>query len=57
VRAYETDLYRFLETRRPEIVTTVAEQKQIDDQLKSSLAAALKEFGEQFAATAGKTAA
>jgi F-type H+-transporting ATPase subunit alpha len=57
VRAYETDLYRFLETRRPEIVTTVAEHKQIDDQLKSSLGAALKEFGEHFAATAGKTAA
>jgi F-type H+-transporting ATPase subunit alpha len=57
VRAYETDLYRFLETRRPEILSAVAEKKQIDDQLKSSLAAALKEFGEQFAATAGKTAA
>jgi F-type H+-transporting ATPase subunit alpha len=57
VRAYEIDLYRFLETRRPEILTTVAEKKQIDDELKSSLGAALKEFGEQFAATAGKTAA
>jgi F-type H+-transporting ATPase subunit alpha len=57
VRAYETDLYRFLETRRPEILTTLAEKRQIDDQLKSALGAALKEFREQFATTAGKTAA
>ncbi len=57
VRAYEIDLYRFLETRRPEILTTLADKKQIDDQLKPALGAALKEFGAQFAATAGKTAA
>jgi F-type H+-transporting ATPase subunit alpha len=57
VGAYETELYRFLETRRPEVLSTLADTKAIDDQFKTSLNAALKEFGEQFAAAAGKTAA
>ena len=50
VRAYETGLYQFLETRRPQVLTTLEEKKQIDDELKGVLNASLKEFGEQFAA-------
>jgi len=57
VGAYETELYRFLDTRRPEVLSTLADKKAIDDQFKMSLNAALKEFGEHFAAAAGKTAA
>jgi F-type H+/Na+-transporting ATPase subunit alpha len=57
VRAYEEDLYRFLETRRPEILSTLAEKKAIDDDLRAGLNAALKEFSAQFAAAAGKSAA
>jgi F-type H+/Na+-transporting ATPase subunit alpha len=57
VRAYETELYRFLETRRPEVLSTLADKKAIDEELKSALNAALKEFGEQFAAASGKSAA
>jgi F-type H+-transporting ATPase subunit alpha len=56
VREYETELYRFLESRRPEVLSTLSERKQIDDELKTMLTGALKEFGEQFAA-ARKTAA
>jgi F-type H+-transporting ATPase subunit alpha len=56
-RAYETELYRFLEGRRPEVLSGLAEKKQIDDALKSALVDALKEFGQQFAAASGKTAA
>src|SRR5512141_136041 len=56
VRAYETELYQFLETRRAQLLSTLAEKKQIDDQLKADLTQTLKEFTESF--TAGrKTAA
>ncbi|HSL22614.1 MAG TPA: F0F1 ATP synthase subunit alpha [Vicinamibacterales bacterium] len=56
VRRYEKDLYRFLETRRPGILTGIAEKKQIDDQLKGELQAALKEFAGDFKAAAGAAA-
>ncbi len=49
--AYETALYRFLETRHPAILGTVAEQKVLDDDLKVTVTAALKEFTEQHVAT------
>jgi F-type H+-transporting ATPase subunit alpha len=47
---YEQELYRFLDTRKPGVLTTLAEKKQLDDALKAELNAALKEFGEEFAA-------
>jgi F-type H+/Na+-transporting ATPase subunit alpha len=50
VRDFETGLYQFLETRRPEVLTTLAEKKAIDDEMKGMLGAAVKEFGDQFAA-------
>jgi F-type H+-transporting ATPase subunit alpha len=56
VRAYEIDLYQFLDTRRAQLLSSLAEKKQIDDQLKADLTQTLKEFGETFAA-ARKTAA
>jgi F-type H+-transporting ATPase subunit alpha len=53
VRRYEEELYRFLETRRPGVLTGIAEKKQIDDQLKGEVTAALQEFAKEFkAATA-----
>ncbi len=51
VREYESSLYQFLEMRRPEVLTSLAAKKQIDDELKAALTAALKEFGDQFAAS------
>jgi F-type H+-transporting ATPase subunit alpha len=56
VRDYEVELYRFLDTRRPQLLSTLAEKKAIDDELKAELTEVLKEFGEQFAA-ARKSAA
>jgi F-type H+-transporting ATPase subunit alpha len=50
VRAYETNLYQFLETSRPQVLTSLAEKKQLDDELKAALKDALTEFGKQFAA-------
>jgi F-type H+/Na+-transporting ATPase subunit alpha len=47
VRRYEVDLYRFLETRHARVLTTIAEKKILDDELKAALEAALTEFGRQ----------
>jgi F-type H+-transporting ATPase subunit alpha len=59
VRQYETELYKFMETRHPDLSRGIAEKKQLDDQLKGSLEQALKEFAGEFAAirAAGATAA
>ena len=56
LRQYEIDLYQFLDTRRAQLLTSLAEKKQIDDQIKTDLNQALKEFGDSFAA-GHKTAA
>ena len=56
VRAYETQLFQFLESRRPQLLSSLAEKKQIDDEIKGELNQSLKEFGETFAA-GRKTAA
>jgi F-type H+-transporting ATPase subunit alpha len=50
VRRYEEDLYRFLETRHPGVLTGVAEKKILDDDTKGALERALNEFGQQFGA-------
>jgi F-type H+-transporting ATPase subunit alpha len=52
LRLYEEDLYRFLDSQRPETLTAIREKKVLDDEVKQELAAALDEFGKQFAATA-----
>jgi F-type H+/Na+-transporting ATPase subunit alpha len=52
VRRYEVDLYRFLETRHPGVLTGIAEKKTLDDDIKAQLESALKEFGNQFAGSA-----
>jgi F-type H+-transporting ATPase subunit alpha len=51
VRDYERDLYAFLDSRRAQLLSTLAEKKQIDDALKGDLSQALAEFGKTFAAT------
>jgi F-type H+/Na+-transporting ATPase subunit alpha len=55
VREFETGLYQFLETSRPEVLRTLADKKTIDDDLKAALNGALKEYQEQF--MAGRKAA
>jgi F-type H+-transporting ATPase subunit alpha len=52
LRVFEEELYRFLETQRPAVLTAIAEKKILDDDIKPQLAAALEEFGKQFAASA-----
>ena len=55
VRAYETELYRFIESRYPQLFGGIREKKQLDDQLKGALDKAVKEFSADF--TARKSAA
>jgi F-type H+-transporting ATPase subunit alpha len=57
VHRYEEELYRYLETSAPTVLSTIAEKKIFDDDLRASLDAALKEFGARFMATAGAVAA
>ena len=50
LKAFESELYRFLETRHTDVLKGIVEKKQLDDQLKAALNAAVKEFAEDFAA-------
>jgi F-type H+-transporting ATPase subunit alpha len=50
IRAYEVELYRFLESRHPQVLKGIAEKKQLDDQLKAALTTAVKDFSTDFAA-------
>ena len=56
VREYETGLYEFLETRRPQLLSSLGEKNQIDDQIKADLTAALKEFSQSFVSARGAAA-
>jgi len=49
VRQYEDELFRFLETQRPAVLSGISEKKVLDDELKAALKSALEEFGKQFA--------
>src|SRR2546422_351910 len=49
LRTFETELYKFIETRHPQLFPAVADKKQLDDQVKAALDAALKEFAGDFA--------
>src|SRR4029453_6189663 len=43
IRAFETGLYQFIETRTPQVFRGIVEKKQLDDQLKAALTEAVKE--------------
>jgi F-type H+-transporting ATPase subunit alpha len=55
VRRYEEELYRFMETRYPNVFTGIADKKILDDDIKPALEGALGEFNKQF--LAGREAA
>ncbi len=48
IKAFEQELYRFLENAHPAILTTIKEKKTIDDDMKGNLNAALQEFKTRF---------
>lgn len=45
---YEDELYRFLETRHPGVLTGIAEKKILDDDAKNAFESAFREFNAQF---------
>ncbi len=50
LKKYETELSRFLESRHPTIYEDIRTKKELTDDLKTSLGAALKDFNEGFSA-------
>ena len=48
---YEQGLYQFMDTRHSDVVSRVASEKKLDDQLTADLENAVKEFTEQFVAS------
>jgi F-type H+/Na+-transporting ATPase subunit alpha len=50
LRKFETELYAFIESRHPQLFKDIAEKKQLDDTLKATLNAAVKQFASDFAA-------
>ena len=50
IRAFEIELYSYLEARASGILGGIAQKKQLDDELKAGLTTAVKEFATEFAA-------
>src|ERR1700730_4654594 len=48
IRAFEQELYKFLENAHPAILTAIREKKNLDDDLKNKLNSALQEFKVRF---------
>jgi F-type H+/Na+-transporting ATPase subunit alpha len=48
VPKYERDLYAFLEAKHPEVLKAIREKKELTDDVKKPLDAALQEFGKIF---------
>jgi F-type H+-transporting ATPase subunit alpha len=55
-QAFEQSLYRFLDTSQSGLLGKIREKKALDDDIKSQLAAALKEAKEKFKAERGRAA-
>jgi F-type H+-transporting ATPase subunit alpha len=55
LRAYEVELYKYVESRHPALFANIAEKRQLDDQLRAALKQAVEEFTKDF--TARKSAA
>ena len=50
LREYEDGLYAFLQTTHPTVLSTIAEKKILDDELKAALTTALDDYGKEFKA-------
>jgi F-type H+-transporting ATPase subunit alpha len=47
-RKFEEELYKFLDTQRPQVLKTLNQKKQVDDEMKKTLNEALNDFKQQF---------
>jgi F-type H+/Na+-transporting ATPase subunit alpha len=50
LRTFESELYTYLETMAPGVLRGIAEKKQLDDEIKGAMNAAIKEFSAEYAA-------
>jgi F-type H+-transporting ATPase subunit alpha len=50
MRAFELELYSYLESRAPEVLRGIAEKKVLDDEIKGKMNATIKAFATEFAA-------
>ena len=50
LKKYETELYRFVETRHPNVFNDIRTKREMTDDLREKMNAALKEFNETFTA-------
>ena len=50
VRAFEQELNAYLDSRAPQVLRGIVEKKQLDDEIKAALNAAVKDFATEFAA-------
>ena len=48
LKHFEQELFRFMDTRKPEVLTLVREKKQLGDDVKQALDAALQAFKREF---------
>jgi F-type H+-transporting ATPase subunit alpha len=48
IRDFEQELYKFMENAHPGILPSIREKKNLDDELKNQMNAALKEFKTRF---------
>ena len=51
LRPFEDGLYKFLDTRHPGVLVSIAEKKVLDDEVKKALSGALDEYSREFAAS------
>ena len=50
LRTFESEMYTYLETMAPGVLKGIAEKKQLDDEIKGAMNAAIKEFSSEYAA-------
>jgi len=56
-RAFEAELYKFLDDTRPQVLNSIREKKAFDKQLEADLAGAINELKEKFKKERGRPAA
>ena len=54
MRAFEQELYHFVENAHPGLLPSIAEKKTLTDQIKAQIDAILREFKPQFIKDRGK---
>ena len=57
VKAFETELYKYVDTANPKLLSTIMEKKTLDDALKGDMQKTLTDFKQQFAASRQAAAA